>query len=238
MSVERNKDGSISIRSNKGVAVIGRIVGVSNDKREEKFRQWTEDCAELVTSCPHTDGETVQYFLQQCDALPIALDDRRMKRIKLNVIMNHYKDKLEHRPSEFSFDMIDEEIEKWHKEDNAMHEEAMNSSPERFGLKMIGYYLPHTERNTVFYEEAILEAQKHIKPTKINHAQIEIQDICFFFEETTGHCQSSGGGSSLMNTLIVFRGLSEDDIKERSPRFLGYISALREMGNLPDFIGE
>ena len=54
MSVERNKDGSISIKNNNGVTVIVRMVGVSDDKRKETFQKWVEDCAKLVTACGHT----------------------------------------------------------------------------------------------------------------------------------------------------------------------------------------
>lgn len=235
MSVERNKDGSITIKSNSSVTAIGRIVETSVDRHEEKFKQWVEDCAKLVTACDHTLKETEALFLKQCDALPLNKDDMRMKNFQLNVIMNHCKDKLEHQAPEFSFDMTDDEIEKWHKEQNAMREEAMNSSPERFGLIMHGYYLPHTERNAVFYEQTYPEAHKFTKHADHSPEQIEKQDICFFFEETTEHCQSSGGGDNLMQQLMVFRGVSEDDIQKRSPRFLVYISTLRDMGNLPGF---
>lgn len=235
MSVERNKDGSISIKNNNGVTVIGKVVGVSDDKRQEKFQHWVEECAKLVTACAHTIKETEQYFLEQCDVLPLAADDTRMKSFQLNVVMNHCKDKLEHQASEFSFDMTDEEIEKWSIKDNAMREEAMNSSPEYFGLIMRGYYLPHTVRNEVIYEQDYLEAKKRMKRTHHSIKQAEMQDICFFFEETTEHFQSSGG-NNLMQQLIVFRGVSEEDIEERNPRFLGYISTLRDMRNLPDFI--
>ncbi|WP_040214475.1 hypothetical protein [Clostridium polynesiense] len=233
MAVDRYKDGSISIKSNNGLTVISKIIGESNDKQEERFRLWVEDCAKLVTACPHTIKETEQYFLDNCDAVLIEAKDRRMKSFQSNVIMNYCKDKLEHQAPEFSFDMSDEEMEKWRKEENSMRQEAMNSSPEQFGLNIRGYCLPHTERNLIFYEEAYQEAQKSMKHSNNKLKQIEMQDICFFFEETTGHCQSSGGGRSLMNQLIAFMGVGEEDIKKRSARFLGYISALSEMGDLP-----
>jgi hypothetical protein len=235
MTVERNKDGSVTIRSNNGVTTIGKIEKFQVEVSQDKFEQWVEDCAKLVTPCAHTLNETIQYFLQQCDALIIGSDDRRMKNFKLNVIMNHCKDKLVHQAPEFSFDMTDVEIEKWQNEEDAMRQEVMNSSPEQFGLNMCGYYLLHTERNEIFYEQAYQEVQMLMKHSNKGHKQFEVQDICFYFEETTGHCESSGGGRRLMNQLIAFRGVGEDDIEKRSSRFLGYISALREMGNLSDF---
>jgi hypothetical protein len=128
--------------------------------------------------------------------------------------------------------MTDNEIEKWHNENTAMREKIKNSSPERFGLNIHGYYLPNNERNAGFYEQACLKWTKH---TDSSPKQSEKQDIYFFFEESMEHWESSGGGDNLMQQLIVFRGVSEDDIQKRTPRFLGYISTLRDMGNLPDF---
>lgn len=200
----------------------------------------------MITPCACTLKETEQYFLENCDALPLALDDRRMKNFQYNVIINHFEDKLEHQPSKISFDMTDEEIEKWQKKENAMRQEILDSPAERFGLVMRGYYLPRTERNAIFYEQArekqeewtrlaVQKRLKHIKHNLTQAAQIVQQDICFFFEETTEHCQSMGGGENLMQQLIIFRGVTQDDIEKRSPRFFLYICTLRDVGKLPDF---
>lgn len=238
MSVRRTEDGSVTIKNNNGGIVIGRMIKVSDDKRKDKFQQWVEHCAKLVTECSHTLKETEQYFFKQCDTLQLKPNDRRMENFKLGVIMNHCKDKLEHKASEFSFDMSDEEMEKWYIEDKAMRQEAMNTSTEQLGLNIRGYYLPHTERNVVFYEQAYQELQNSMKHTNGNPNQFEIQDICFFFEETTGCYESTGDVRSLMNQLTIFRGIRREDIERRTPRFLGYICALREIGDLPDFLEE
>lgn len=246
MSVKRNKDGSITIRNNNSVTVVAEMTKVLDDKHEEKFKRWVDDCAKMVTACAYTFKETEQYFLEHCDALPLALDDTRMKNFQYNMIVNHFEDKLEHQPSKFSFDMTDEEIGKWQKEQNAMRQEVLDSPAERFGLTMRGYYLPRTERNSIFYEQvrekqeewtrlAAQKRSKHIEHDPIQAAQIVQQDICFFFEETTEHCQSTGGGENLMQQLIIFRGVTEDDIEKRSPRFLLYICTLRDLGKLPGF---
>jgi hypothetical protein len=236
MSVKRNGDGSITIKNNNIESTTCRIIGLVDDKWKEKFQQWVQECAKLVTACTPTFKEIEQYFLEQCDALPLITNDNRMKSFQLDVIMNHCKDKLEHQASEFSFDMTDEEIEKWRGEENAMRQEVMDSSPQQFGLNIRGYYLQHTERNEIIYEQAYQEVQKFMKDNNQDTKQLKMQDICFFFEETTGHYQFSGGGCSLKNQLIVFMGVSEADIERRSQRFLVYIAALHDMGNLPNFI--
>jgi hypothetical protein len=231
MSLERNKDSSITIIKNN-------VVKLTDDKWEVKFQQVVQEYAKLVTACAHTFKETEQYFLEQCDALPLTPNEMRMKSFQLNVTMSHFKDKLEHKTPRVSFDMADEEIEKWDKEESDMPQEAENSSPQQFGLNIHGYYLPHTKRNEVFYEQEYQEVQEFMKLSNQDAKKIKMEDICLFFEETTGDYLFSCGGCSLMYQVIIFMGISEDDIEKHTQRFLGYINAMLKMGYLPDLIEE
>jgi hypothetical protein len=229
MCLDRNIDSSITIISNN-------VVKLTDDKWEEKFQQAMQEYDKLVAACNHTFKETEQYFLDQCDALPLTSNDKHTENFKSNVIMSHFKDKLDHKPLRFSFDMTDEELEKWSKEESAIRQEAENSSPEQFGLNLRGYYLPHTKRNEVFYEQNYKEIQGFMKLTNQDAKKIKMEDICFFLEETTGDYFFSCGGCSLMHQVIIFLGISEDDIEKHTPRFLGYINAMLKMGYLPDLI--
>jgi hypothetical protein len=239
MSVERNKDGSITIKHNNSLIAIGKIESVSVTKQEEQFQNWVEYWAKRVTPCARTLVETEQYFLKLCNALPLEPGDTRMRGFGYSVIMNHFQDRLEHQAASFSFDMSDIEIENWHKNQQAMQKEVINSTPERFGIEPRGYYLPRNEGNAVFYEEALREQeqmdlrfkQRGLRP----FFEVPLEDICFFFEKVTGDYQCSGGARVLMHQLTVFRGVAEEDIVKRTPRFLGYICALRDLGEIPDF---
>lgn len=227
MSVDRKKDGNISVNTDTS------IIEVNVYRKEGEFEEWVERCAKLVTACAHTFKETEQYFLVQCDAQPLDKKDKRMKEFQFHLVMNHCKDKLEHQGLELSFDMTDEEIERWDKENNDMILEAMYSSPEHFGLSIRGYYLPQTERNKVFYAQNCIETKEMRKHSKIATKTVKMQDISFLFEETTEEYQCNGGGGSLMQQLVVFNGVSEEDIQKRTPRFISYICVLSEMGKLP-----
>lgn len=234
MTVKRNRDGSVTIRNQSGTVAIGRVVFASDDSFKQKYEQWIEDCARLVTAGTHTFEETEKYFLEQCDTLPVSSDNIHLKSYKYSLIMNYFKDKLEYQAADFSFEMTDKEMEKWHRENSAMQEEVRNSPPERFGLNLKGYLLPNTERNRSFYKEASMQAQKHIQHSEAKQ-QVDMPNIYFFFEDTTENIEASGGGASLMNQLIIFRGISQDDINKRTPKFLSYINSLREVGKLADF---
>lgn len=231
MCLEKNKDRSITI-------IKSNVVKLTDDKWEEKFQQAVQEYAKLVTACAHTFKETEQYFLQQCDALPLTSNDIRMKNFQLDMIMRHFKDKLEHKAPRFSFIMTDEEIEKWNKEENDTLQEAEDSSPQQFGLNIYGYYLPHTERNEVFYEQGYQEIQEFMKLTNEDVKKIKMEDICFFFEETTGDYLFSCAGCSLMHQVIIFMGISEEDIEKHNQRFLAYINAMIKLGYLPNLLEE
>jgi hypothetical protein len=235
VSVERNKDGSVSISTKNGAVVVGKIMPPSDNGLKERYEKWVETCVNLVTPGIHSFKETERYFLSKCDTLPLNLDNIHLRSYKRSIIMNYFKDKLEHKVPDFSFDMTEEQMEKWYEASNAIHKEAMSSPPERFELNMRGYFLPGTEKNKILYEETYLEMQQHMLNSDDKHRHVEMANIFFFFEETTEDIQASGGGSGLINQLIIFRGISQEDIDKRTPKFLAYISALRDIGKLPDF---
>lgn len=216
MSTERNKDSAITI-------IKSRVIKLTDDKREGKFQQVLQEYDKLVIPCAHTFKETEQYFLQECDALPLTLNDKSMKEFQLNVIRKHFKDKLENKAPIFSIDM---------------GQEAENSSNEQFGLNIHGYYLPHTIRNEVFYEQYYQEVLEFMKLTNQDFQKINLEDISFFFDETTGEYLFSCGECNLMYQVIIFMGISEDDIEKHNPRFLIYINAMLKMGHLPDLLKE
>jgi hypothetical protein len=239
MSIRRNKDGSLNNSNSGGIVSIGIIGGSFRPKRdpelEEKYRNWVEECAKSIKACPHSIEETEQFFLKQCEAVPMSKDDHRMKSYQYSVVMNYLKDKLDYTISDFPFDGKDEEIEKWDREQGNIRGEIMKHPPEYYGIKMSGYYLPQTERNSYLYEEVKEDMEKVIKQKKDIDVRKFFQDICFFFEETTADIQCNNGGRSLINKLFVFRGVREEDIKARNARFHGYLSSLRRLGYLPDF---
>ncbi len=242
ITVEHSKYGQITIRSGNNVTGISPMVATSNRKNDSHFTEWVESCAKLVTPSSHTILETEQFFLTLCDTVPLESNSIHMENFKFNLILSYFKDKLVHRPPEFSFSMTDEEIENWHREDKAMQEEIMNSPPERFGLVIHGFHLPHSHRNEEIYEDTkrLCEKYRAIYAKELSEKcppapPIEARslDIYFFFEESTGYFQCTGGGQDIYRKLILFKGITQVDIDKRSPQFLWYITELRDTGMLP-----
>lgn len=114
-----------------------------------------------------------------------------MKSFQAYMIIDISKNKPENRIPRFS-NMTDEEITKWHKEKSDMFYKVECSSPEQLGLNIHGYYLSHTERNEVVYEQAYQ-----------GFNSCDMEDICFFFEENTGYYYFSCTGCNLMYQKVV-----------------------------------
>lgn len=225
MTININKDCGLT-------SVFSRVVKISDAKTDERLLWLMQEYAKLATARthPHKFKEIEQYFLEQCDALPLPSNDNSMNLFKASVIMDRFKDK-EYKAPIFS-DMTQVEISKWHKEKSNLFYEANLASPEQYGLNLHGYYLPYTKRNEVFYDEVYSELMKY---TDQLPKSSKMEDICFFFEETTGEYYFTCVGCSLMYQVIIFIGVSEDDIKKCNQRFVTYMNAMVQMGYWHDF---
>lgn len=234
MSARQNEDGNFSINGNE-ISAIAKIKFIPNkdNELEERYRNWVEECAQTIKANSHTMEETEQFFLRQCDALPIDKEDYRMKSFQNSV--NYFQHMLKNKQAEVSFDMTDEEAHRYFKQQREILHEVRNYSPEYFGLRMSGYYLPHTERNMYLYEEASQDIQEKVNYNEGINIQKKELSIYFYFEKNTGHMECNGGGRSLINKIIVFRGIGEEDIILRNNRFQGYLNSMRELGYLPGF---
>lgn len=237
MSIRKDKNGSFFVNNVNEVSAFSRIVFTpdKNKELEERYHNWIEECAKTIKACSQTMEETEQFFLQQCDALPIDKEDDHMKSFQYSIVMSYFQDRQKQGLFEVSNDMTDEEIEKKHKQRSELKREICNNSPEYYGIQMSGYYLPHTERNLFLYEEVIQEMKEMSIYYKGVNMNKEVQSIFFFFEKTTGHIECRGGGRSLINKLLLFKGVNEEDIRLCNNRFLGYINSMREWGYLPDY---
>ncbi len=235
MAIERNEDGSITIRDESGMVIVGKIGAVFtpdvNPKQEAKREAWEEKCAQIIKPQPHTISEVEDYFLQQCEAIPMNSADSRMRNFYINVVMNRcLKDRKQ--LDRVSLTMSDEEFEGWHRRQNELFKEVSNSSPEEYGLIMRGYYLPKTLRNQQIYEEKDPRWEELPEEYRKNNKE-DNEEICIFFEETTGYIIFNGRGTGLYNRLIAYKGITREDINLRNSNFEIYIYTLRDLGYLP-----
>jgi len=236
MRDKSNKDDDSSInhnnKSNVSSFVQFEFKPDVNNEQITEYHNRVEAYAKTMKACSHTIDDTMGFFLTQCEAIPLDMNDPRMKGYKYSVVMNYLQDKLNYEPSDYPFDSSDEVKERWSKEQGRIRQFIMDNTPEYFGIHPCGYYLPRSERNAYLYEEFKREIEQLINPRVGRDATTIWQDICFYFETTTGDIQCENGGRSLYNQLTVFRGVVREDIELRNARFQGYLNSMREMGDL------
>ncbi|MFT4145219.1 MAG: hypothetical protein QM644_12250 [Mobilitalea sp.] len=236
MPVKRNEDGSITIRDENGMLSVGKVSAVfmpeSSPEQEAKHEAWVEKYAQLIKPQPHTIIEVEEYFLQQYEAIPLDTKDSQVKGCYFNVVMNYCLKDRNRQLNRISVDMSDEEIEEWNGRQRELLKEVLSSTPEDYGLKIRGYYLPRTIRNQQIYEEKDPRWDDLPEEHK-QHLKDEDEKTCFVLEETTGYMNLTGRGIGLYNRLIAYKGITDEDINLRNSNFHIYISVMRDLGYLP-----
>lgn len=234
MPVER-KGEQITITTETGTVAIAPMKMIKSGFDESVLQAWQDECAKLLKPNARLACELAEYLTARYDLEILTAEDIQMQLFLENFILNHFEDRLKHRPPHPSSDMTDKELENWQRETEAQREEIRTIPPERFGLKVRGFRILHTEKN-----EPLIDADRrqwwerwgndHCKDTE-NFLE---PDGYLCYEETTGVGSGSGfGGGALLHEAILFLGITAEDIEGQTPRFLGYACALSEEGKLP-----
>lgn len=224
-------------------------------KQAEDFQRWVDFCAETVMPCAHTMEETERYFLSLYDTEPLAADSEEIKAVKKNAIVNFYRSGLKsanffsEKAAEFAAlrksGPVPADIqEKLHQAVYALSQEAEKASAEQFGLVLKGYRIIRNERSENLFRQSEQEIHR-MKENYLRRYQAEDQERGFPDEEVQGISvcfeMNSGeilveNGEGLYHDLTLFRGVCEEDVQERSRRFITYMYALRESkkGKFPE----
>lgn len=56
--------------------------------------------------------------------------------------------------------------------------------------------------------------------------------MVFAIELSTGYWQLDDGCGALMNEVVLWRGVTREDIEKETPAFLAYAAAMRDTGRL------
>lgn len=234
MAVEHNGE-QIIIRTEKGVHSITPMKTIENKFDADAFRVWQDECVKRLTPNARPAAELSGYLMECYDLETLDLRDDTMQMFLHSFIPRHFGEQLNHNPPRLSFDMTDDELENWQRETDAQREEICSIQPEQFGIKVHGFHVLRTDKNKPLIEADRQQwwerwGNEHCKDAK----NITEPEGYFCLEETT--CEGSGsgfGGTALAREAALFLGVTEEDIKSRTNRFLIYAAALVEKGQLP-----
>lgn len=248
MKIERDGDVIHFHDEEKGISgATAKMVAIQTYDEEQIARYW-DYCAGRLTPGGHTPQEAIRWLEENWDLEPLPPDDRQMKTQRANIAGNLFPDK--YGPDCIDFDMTDEEIEREMTAGWACEEEAQKTTDEQLGIRLHGYHIPQTPRNQVLYEKGLKQLQEKIEahnrqieqspPGAAQLSERDFQkeikraDTYLFLEETQGSFSASGtAASDLFHKLSRYLGITEEDIKTRSMRFMSYVHDLAQAGELP-----
>ena len=229
MPVERKRE-SVTITTESGTMTVAPLKQVKSGVPDAVFQAWIQECAKRMAPDRRSPEELKAYLMELADLEPLPLDHPQVRSFLHGLLLRHFEDRLEHRPPRFSGDMTDGELENWKRETEAQRGEIEKIPPERFGLRVHGFHILHTEKNADRRDWWHRWGNDHCMGREAGTDS----EGYFCYEEATGEGMGSGfGAGALSREAALFLGVTEEDIADRTPRFFGYTSALVEAGRLP-----
>ena len=220
----RNKSHSIAIiRGADGPTSISISDSAKKEDKEEKWNQLLQTCKGIIV--PRADrisGEEIkQYIINEYDAKEIVLSPRIKRSLKYNVIINHYPEALE----DLKLSQNNKEVDYF---DQFQNIELIPD--ERYNLDFSVLIIPRTSKTEVYYEENEQERNKYINETRSLFSRIlkrpptktfeDVEEMKFEMELSTGYMTLSNGGKRIMEEIVIWKGVLQEDIDNCTPAFM------------------
>lgn len=221
---------NINFKNKNNAGAIGIIGGadgptdifIAEKKDQEEFLSYA---AEKITPCERTFKELEQYLIEKYQGVPHTLLPHELKSLKVNVILNHFSHVID-RPAPLGENPTKKEIKAYVEQDTSVFQ-AREYPAEKLGLEMKAYKLksvPSINKDRM--------GREHGRQFAMKNASYTEDDVIVELEMKSEYLSISNGSSELMNDLVLYRGVSEKDIKEKSIRFISYAHVLRNIGKI------
>jgi hypothetical protein len=148
--------------------------------------------------------ELENHLINDYNAVPYQLSERKLEMLKANVIMNRFR-KVLNLPESLGENPTKKQLLEYAQNDTSF-EQARNYPTEKLGLIMKAYKLSLAIDGR---REAIVE-----------------------LEMTSEYMSISDAPKEVVDALFIWQGVSEADIANESPRFIAYAYTLRDMGKI------
>ena len=195
---------------------------VKKDRKSEEKKKRFQELLKLVREnavprkAPLTTEEMMEHLITFYEAVEIPASPGQIWAMKRNVISNFFPEILPFpvRPPKGAGK---KELLTW-----AEQEEKENGafidrlSPDELGLVLHVFRIPEQKKQEYWEEEDQTD-----------------QDLLIEWEERTGHMTVSGPGCrKLGDELILWKGVTKEDLEKETPVFYSYAAALRDSGRL------
>lgn len=217
---------NINFKNKNEICAIGIIGGVDgptaihSSKDIQRKRKEREDfltyAAKKITPCERTFKQLEEYLVEKYKAVPHILSPNELKVLKANVILNHFNYVLD-KPETIGENLAEEGLK------DTYLLQAREYPSEKLGLELKAYKLLNTVSK--------LKLKQKDKQESINPSFIE-NDVIIEIETKSQYLSIINGDDEIMYDLLLYLGVSEKDIREKTPRFITYAYALKHIGKL------
>lgn len=212
-----------SCRTSAGsIGIIGGADGPTaifrasrREKREREYREFFMRAQQALKPCRRSFSQLEEYLISTYQAQPCQLSAGELETIKVNVLLNYRPELLEEIP--FPNGCGKTSFETPFLRAHAYPMEKLGLQPKAYLLPTVFPDLPQPKR--------WLWRKKPIPGRKPSPAVV-------IWEETSGYLRMDHENDSVMLEMVLFLGIDQKDIAEKSPRFMSYAMACRKKGLL------
>jgi hypothetical protein len=203
-----------NIKSKDGAVSIGFI----GQNKKNDFFDKLDAIVKEIKPCYKTIAQLQEYIVEKYNAEKLQMNERQLEIFKTNLILNFYPEVL-HTPQIQMGDKTPKRAEflKWHENSEKRFEEARRYPIEKLDLVISHYTFDYAFENGKKAVFQITMEEKTEQCTISTRAGDELNEA----EHKVIR--------SITRDIDLYKGVTQDDIDTRSPRFLGYASTLMEM---------
>lgn len=183
---------------------IGLIYGTSNPERDAERETFLAFAATQIKANARLFEEIEEHLIAAYQAVPCQ-SERELRILKINVIANCFPEVLD-LPAPLPENATEEQRLEYASRVTGFEafDQAENYPAEKLGLLMRVYTIPNGKPKGAI--------------------------ICM--EMKTHYMSLSNAPKEVSDELRVWQGVSQEDIDHKSPRFVAYADALRDLGRL------
>ena len=148
-----------------------------------------------------TGNELKEYIINEYKAKEISIPNSRKLAMKLTVLVNFYP----HTLANTGISLEDK------------FETARYICDDNYNMNFVSLVIPRNDNTEKFYNEIKLDPQSD-------------EEMVIDIELSTGFIQLLNGGRSSLNEIIIWRGITKEDIEKCTIIFRDYVSAMRDIG--------
>lgn len=230
------------------VGIIGGADGPTAvfiaEKKHGEDNQWDsllEACKEKAVPVERlkTGDELKAYLIKTFGAEETARNPGRLKALKLNALMNHCPELLQ-QPAMPDENASKEQWLEWAQQSHMDYWEAAKRLPDDvYGFRYAFLRIPQNEATKVYYRARKKESRvggvkgffTRLKE-RLKYGKQEESEMTMDIELSTCHMSVGNGCGRLVSELVLWRGITREDIDQCTPQFMAYAAAMKDTGRL------